>query len=507
MLFNSILYFLFLLIVYILYWLSGNKLQKYILILGSIIFYATWGLTEEGLIGIRWTIHFFSIIVFSHIMNILMFKYPKKKKIFLITLIIILLGNLSFFKYANFFIQFFDDLGISKNILPNKSEIFLPLAISFYSFQILAYSIDIYRGTIQEQRPFADYFLFIIFFPQLIAGPIMRYSDFFGQKPILLKEYVFKGCWLILSGLVKKVLIADPMGTLIAPVFRLPETYEFHQILLAGAGFSIQVYCDFSGYTDIARGSALLLGYHIPENFNAPFFSRSAREMWQRWHITLATWLRDYIYIPLGGSRISEFRTYINQIITFTLGGFWHGADYTYIAWGSMWGFLLSIERFFENVLKIKTVPEKNKLLIIAKILFVFYLFCLGALMFRSNKVVFPDKEYRSVEIMGQLLKGSFVNGQNKLKNEFIHHNGDRELIEFIMGKNFFSMNKISYLDTFITMVLLTLLFHWIQYRPESLKKFQKYEFYLLLLSAGIIGGIILPALAQTGHQFIYFVF
>ncbi|GIX40738.1 MAG: acyltransferase [Leptospiraceae bacterium] len=507
MLFNSILYFIFFFIVYILYWNSGSKLRKYILIIASIVFYATWGLTVEGLIGIRWTVHFLSIIIFSHIINHLMFAYPEKKKYFLWILILVLLSNLSLFKYANFFIQFFDDLGISKTIFPDTTDIFLPLAISFYTFQIIAYSIDIYRGIIQEKRPFSDYFLFILFFPQLIAGPIMRYSDFFGQTPRLTIYYVYTGCWFIISGLIKKVLIADPMGTLIAPVFRLPETFEFYQILLAGAGFSIQVYCDFSGYTDIARGSAYLLGYEIPENFSAPFFSRSAREMWQRWHITLATWLRDYIYIPLGGSRISEVRTYINQIITFTLGGFWHGADYTYIAWGAMWGFLLAIERFFEKILKIKTVPEKNIILIILKILFIFYLFILGALMFRSHKVIFPDKEYRSVEIMGQLLKGSFINGSNKLKNEFLNNQGDIQLIESVMGKDFFSMNKIPYIDTFIGMVLLTLLFHWFQYKPEHFQKLRKYDFYLLVLAAGIICGILLPALAQTGHQFIYFVF
>jgi len=507
MLFNSILYFIFFAVVYILYWFLGPKLQKFVLLVASTIFYATWGLTEEGIVGIRWTLHFFSIIIISHIFNILMFQFPHKKKIFLWILIVVLLANLSFFKYANFFVQFFEDIGISNEIFPKSTSIFLPLAISFYTFQIMAYSIDIYRGLITDRRSFVDYSLFILFFPQLIAGPIMRYSDFFSQSPRLTIQNVFTGMWFIIGGLIKKVLIADPMGGLIAPVFRLPETFEFHQILLAGAGFSIQVYCDFSGYTDIARGSALLLGYDIPENFRAPFFSRSAREMWQRWHITLATWLRDYIYIPLGGSKISEVRTYINQIITFALGGFWHGADYTYIAWGTMWGALLAVERFFENVLKIKTVPERNIILIILKILFIFYLFVLGALMFRSNKVVFADKEYRSVEIMGQLLKGSFVNNSSKIKNEFLINNGDVDFIYDVMGKNFFSMNQIPYLDTFFGLVLLTMFFHWIQYKPEHFQRFRKYDFYLLLFIGGITFGLLLPALAQSGFQFIYFVF
>ncbi len=442
-----------------------------------------------------------------YFINNLMFKFPEKKKLLISFLVVLLILNLSLFKYANFILQFIIDIGFKNNVISENFSIFLPLAISFYTFQIMAYSIDIYRGIITEKRSISDYFLFILFFPQLIAGPIMRYSDFFGQIPRLTLNYVYTGSWLILSGIIKKVLIADPIGNIIAPIFRLPETFEFYQILIAGAGFSIQVYCDFSGYTDIARGSALLLGYQIPENFNAPFFSRSAREVWQRWHITLATWLRDYIYIPLGGSRISELRTYINQIVTFTLGGLWHGADYTYIAWGSMWGILLAIERFFENVLKIKTVPEKNKVLIIIKILFIFYLFSLGALMFRSQPVIIENKEYRSVEIMLQLLKGSFVNNHNKISEEFKKNNGDAEFIEKVMGNQFLNMNQILYLDTFSGMVLLTLFFHWIQYKPEYFKSLRKYDFYLLLVAYGIVFGVILPALSQTGHQFIYFVF
>lgn len=505
MLFNSILYFIFFFIVFILYWSTPEKLRKYVLLFASIIFYATWGLMEEGIYGIRWSILFFLIILVSHISNLMMFRYPQRKKIILFFLIILLIGNLSFFKYLNFFKKFLLDLGIQTKIFLNFDTIFLPLAISFYTFQIIAYSVDVYRGTIQEKRNFIDFFLFIIFFPQLIAGPIMRYSDFFPKKPILSSKNIYTGSWYILQGLVKKVLVADPMGILISNVFLYPETFTNYQILLGGMGFSIQVYCDFSGYTDIARGSALLLGYDIPENFSAPFFSRSAREMWQRWHITLATWLRDYIYIPLGGSRISEFRTYINQIITFALGGFWHGADYTYIAWGSFWGVLLAIERFFENVLKIKTVPQKNIILVVLKVLFIFYLFVLGALMFRANSVKFPEKEFRSVEIMLQLLKGSFLNTNSKLKNEFLENHGDLDFIEKIMGKEFFKMNEIPYLDTFIAMVLLTILFHIIQYKKDFIEKFN--HPILIFLLAGIIGGILLPSLAKTGSQFIYFVF
>lgn len=506
MLFNSILYFIFFFTVFSLYWLFTDSLRKYILLFSSIIFYATWGLSEEGILGIRWSLHFISIIVISHISNLMMWKFPKQKKFILFILIFILIGNLAFFKYSNFFRKLLFDLGISLEFFSHYKGIFLPLAISFYTFQILAYSIDLYRGVIKEKRNFVDYFLFIVFFPQLIAGPIMRYSDFFYQKPVLEAKKVYIGSWYILQGLLKKVLVADPMGDLIFPIFYMPETFTNLGILLGGVGFSIQVYCDFSGYTDLARGSAMLLGYTIPENFNAPFFSRSAREMWQRWHITLATWLRDYIYIPLGGSKLSEFRTYINQIITFTIGGFWHGADYTYIAWGSFWGFLIAIERFIENVFKIKTVSEKNKILIFLKILFIFYLFSLGALMFRANSISFPEKEYSSVEVMYQLLKGSFFNGKDKLKDEFLESEGDIVFIHNTMGENYLNMNEIPFLDTFMVLALMTLAFHILQLNPVLIDKYISHPVFLFFL-AGIVGGILLPALAKSGNQFIYFVF
>ncbi|MCS7205999.1 MAG: MBOAT family protein [Leptospiraceae bacterium] len=505
MLFNSILFFIFLSIVFVLYWSSPERYRKLILIISSLIFYANWGITEEGWIGIRWSFHFVSIILFSHGIHLLIFRYPNKKKLFLIVEIIALVLNLSFFKYFHFFLNILADLGISQKIFEER-EVFLPLAISFYTFQILAYTIDIYRGVITEKKSFMDYFLFILFFPQLIAGPIMRFKDFFNQRPSLNRDYIYSGLWLLISGLIKKVLIADPMGNIINPVFRSPEVYSFDQILLAGAGFSIQVYCDFSGYTDLARGSAYLLGYQIPENFSAPFFSSSAREVWQRWHITLATWLRDYIYIPLGGNRVSELRTYINQVLTFSLGGLWHGADYTYISWGTMWGVLLSVERFFEKVLKLKTVPTKNLFLIILKILFIFYLFSLGALMFRSQSVSYPEKQFHSVEIMLQLLKGSYGNFHDKVEKEFLENQGDGEFVKSVMGKEFFTTKQIDYLDTFTFYVLMTLFFHWIQYKPEHFARW-KYNFFLLFVVGSLTFGILLPTLSTTSQQFIYFVF
>ncbi|MCB1310229.1 MAG: MBOAT family protein [Leptospiraceae bacterium] len=279
--------------------------------------------------------------------------------------------------------------------------------------------------------------------------------------------------------------------------------------MLAGAGFSLQVYCDFSGYTDIARGTARLLGFEIPENFKAPYFSRSGRELWGlRWHITLNTWLRDYIYIPLGGSRTSRWRTHLNLIITFALGGLWHGADYSYVFWGTFWGVLLSLERFIEDDLKIPTTPRSNRPLIVAKVAFVFFVFCLGALMFRSHPVKYQDgRDYSSGHIMSEIFAGLVVNTPDAARDDYMEAGGDVQFAEEIFGEEIFTLNDSGQGDSFVYMFLALAFFHLVQYREGLFERWRKYDFWLLLLTGGIIAGILLPAMAGSAHQFIYFVF
>ncbi|EMF69861.1 alginate O-acetyltransferase AlgI domain protein [Leptospira interrogans serovar Canicola str. LT1962] len=214
----------------------------------------------------------------------------------------------------------------------------------------------------------------------------------------------------MLGGLIKKVLIADPAAGLISPVFSNPATYDFTSLILAGIGYSIQVFCDFSGLTDMARGVGALLGFYLPENFKAPFFSLSGRELWQRWHITLSFWLRDYIYFSLGGSKVAVWRTHLNLILTMTIGGFWHGADYTFIAWGFYWGVLLAVERYLETSLGWKLTPNKNFVLKIVKVWIVFLLFSFGAILFRAN----------NANMMIQHVFGIFENVPNKIETELI---------------------------------------------------------------------------------------
>ncbi len=509
MLFNSVLYLLFFPVVYLLYWNLRGRARQYLLIGASIVFYAAWGLQREGLPGLRWTIHFAGMIAINYLLIRRMLTDPSRKKIYFVSLVTVDLVNLIVFKYIGFFTRVFFDLNLPIPEEYRGIDFFLPLALSFYTFQLMAYGVDVYRGVIDEDSGPARFFLFILFFPQLIAGPIMRSTDFMDQidKPVFNKRAMFDGSWLILGGLTKKILLADPMGGIIAPIFYNPGVYDWWSLLVAGMGFSLQVYGDFSGYTDIARGSARLLGYDIPENFLAPFFSQSARELWQRWHITLASWLRDYIYIPLGGSRVGKFRNYINLFITFTLGGLWHGADYTFLAWGAMWGFLLALERFIEKDLGWKFLPDSNRFYRGIRILIMFLLFSIGAIMFRSQKVNHGDHIHTSADIMGTMLSGIFTHGPSLIEHEYEISGGDPELLLSIFGNELFETVHIGTYDSLIAMFLLLFFFHVIQYRKGFLESWRKYDPVLLIIAAALIGGFLIPLNVSGAHQFIYFVF
>ncbi|MCB1309092.1 MAG: hypothetical protein KDK30_12960, partial [Leptospiraceae bacterium] len=269
MLFNSILFFVFFSVLYLAYWKLSGRARQHTLIVASVVFYSAWGLEGEGWWGLRWTAHFLFMVVLNYVFVVAMFRAGAdtgRKKLLLAVIVLIDLSNLGVFKYFDFIRRILVDMGVAVPDAAEDFQVFLPLAISFYSFQLIAYAVDVYRGVIDEDHGFRRYFLFILFFPQLIAGPIMRSTDFMWQidNPRINRRRMYDGLWLILGGLVKKVLLADPMGFMIAPIFREPQTYDAWTLLLAGAGFSLQVYCDFSGYTDIARGTARLLGFEIP---------------------------------------------------------------------------------------------------------------------------------------------------------------------------------------------------------------------------------------------------
>lgn len=380
MLFTSLLFAAFFLIVYIVFWsIPNQKGKEFWLLFASIVFYGSW--------SFGFLVHFLAAIGINYYFVHLLQKSQSKKII--VTAVVLNLFNLGVFKYFYFFTDIFASLsGISAltNLRSSTTfKIILPLAISFYTFQMLAYVIDVYRKKVESKISLLDFTIFILFFPQLIAGPIMRSQDFLPElKNIKAKpEYLSPGLSFIALGILKKVLIADNLALLIDPVWANPSSYDWLTLLLVIHGFTWQIYCDFSGYTDIARGCAFLLGFKIPENFRSPFLADSAKDLWQRWHVTLSTWLRDYIYIPLGGNRQGEVRSYINLIITFTLGGLWHGANFTYVLWGFYHGVVLSIERIFEKM-NFK-VTSTNFLWKIVCILYAYHIFLFGAIMFRSN--------------------------------------------------------------------------------------------------------------------------
>lgn len=256
-------------------------------------------------------------------------------------------GLLCYFKYTNFFIE---NLNAATGANYNLINIFLPIGISFYTFQTLSYIIDVYRGIIKPTRSLLDYTFYMSFFPHLVAGPIVRAKDFLPQvrqNIILNKEDMSSGMFLIIKGLIKKAIIADYIAQYADLIYSNPAGYSGFENLMAMYGYALQIYCDFSGYSDMAIGIARLMGYDLGTNFKTPYISKNTTEFWRRWHISLSSWLRDYIYIPLGGNRKGEFNQYLFLFATMLIGGFWHGASWKFVVWGAAHGIGLAIHKLF----------------------------------------------------------------------------------------------------------------------------------------------------------------
>jgi len=278
---------------------------------------------------------------------------PKARKLILIIALAFNLGMLGYFKYTNFLIDIFNNLTFSHFDFAN---IFLPIGISFFTFQILSYIIEIYRGNLKPLTSLADFGFFVSFFPSLLAGPIIRPKVLIPQirfPVILSKEDISKAIFLIAAGLFKKAIISDYISlNYVDRIFDNPSLYSGFENLMGSYGYTLQIYCDFSGYSDVAIGIALLMGFRLPDNFNLPYRSLSLTEFWRRWHISLSSWLRDYLYIPLGGNRKGKIRQYINLFVTMLLGGLWHGASLKFIVWGGMHGAVLAVEKMISPFTK-----------------------------------------------------------------------------------------------------------------------------------------------------------
>ena len=398
MLFNSIQFAIFLPIVFLLYWFVFDRLlckskhqlqlQNAFIIVASYVFYGWWDWRFLLLIA------FTSLCSWGSGLLIRKAESRKKAKLWMWLNIIINLGILAMFKYYDFFVTEFAQLfHISTDGLLLK--VILPVGISFYTFQALSYSIDIYRGKLEPTKDIVAFFAFIAFFPQLVAGPIERATNLLPQ---MLKKRQFDynvavdGMRLILWGLFKKIVVADQCAVYVNQVYSSYAHQSGSTLLLAALFFTVQIYCDFSGYSDIAIGTAKLFGIKLMRNFNMPHFSRDIAEFWRRWHISLTTWFRDYVYIPLGGSQVSKAKMVRNTFIIFLLSGFWHGANWTYIAWGAYHAVLFlplillgKNRKYLNQVAEGRILPTWKET---GQMVLTFLLVTIGLILFRSQSIV-----------------------------------------------------------------------------------------------------------------------
>ena len=324
-----------------------------------------------------------------------------KKRVILVLSLVLNLGMLAYFKYTNFFYSIICDI-TAQSFSP--LSIFLPVGLSFFTFQSLSYTIDIYRGTLKPVKSFLDYAFFVSFFPQLVAGPIVRAADFIPQifKPLkVTDEMIGRGVFLIASGVIKKVVIADFISTnFVDRIFDHPTLYTGLENLFGVYGYALQIYCDFSGYSDMAIGIALLMGFHFKINFDSPYQSKNISEFWRRWHISLSTWLKDYLYISLGGNRKGKIRTYINLLITMLLGGLWHGAGFRFVLWGAMHGIALAIHKLYLEVFPVKTEnsnPLRKFIISTFSILITFHFVCFCWIFFRADNMETATQMIRQI--------------------------------------------------------------------------------------------------------------
>lgn len=338
MLFSSIPFlFYFLPAVLLLYAFSPKKLKNFTLLVCSLVFYA-WG--EPRLVVLM-----LATVLIGYVLGLLTERFPAYKKLFLVLSLILSLGFLGYYKYVDFFISNINSItGLSLPLL----KVALPIGISFYTFQLLSYNVDVYRGSVPAQRNFIDLAAYIALFPQLIAGPIVRYSDVAAQLKNRTHTWdkTAQGVRRFVLGLAKKILIANALGEL-CDVFRATADQSVLYYWMYGIGFSLHIYFDFSGYSDMAIGLGKIFGFDFLENFNYPFISKSATEFWRRWHMSLGSWFRDYVYIPMGGSRVKKGRMFFNIFVVWMLTGFWHGAAWNFIIWGLYFAILLLVEKSF----------------------------------------------------------------------------------------------------------------------------------------------------------------
>ncbi len=476
MVFNSFEFILFFPIVTLLYFYLEHKYRWILLLVASAVFYA-WFKVEYLLILV------FTIIV-DYFAGLWIEKSKGKNRKWALAMSILAnVGVLAIFKYANFAIGTANALLFRMGKETNDMwDIILPIGLSFHTFQAMSYTIEVYRGTVPAERNLFRYALYVMFYPQLVAGPIERPQNVIHQ---FLEKHHFdyhravSGLRLMLWGMFKKVVIADRLAVFVEKIYDSPDGYQGLPLILATIAFSFQIFCDFSGYTDIALGAARIMGFRLMKNFDRPYFSKSIGEFWRRWHISLSSWFKDYLYIPLGGNRVSLPRKYFNLFLVFMISGLWHGASWNFVIWGTLHGIYQIIGQFTAKWQeKISNLLPSDFLKKVFNAGLVFTLVSFAWIFFRAK--TFRQALYIS--------KGIFAKSSHSL-SEVLNIFGVKEVIIAVLA------------------VILMEMVHWAQ-RGESISlifdkwpKWQKWSvYYLLFLS-------ILFFASYSNIQFIYFQF
>ena len=386
MTFNSLTFLIFLAIFFPLYFATRGNLRLWVCLIASNVFYGWW---DYRFLALIW-----ASTLMDYAIALLMERTttPRRRKLLIAVTVIVNLTFLGFFKYFNFFVDSFEAMidALGMHVSTTTLNITLPIGISFYTFMTMSYTIDVYRKELPAERSLLKFATFVAFFPHLVAGPILRARDLLPQLHGYHKfegERLISGLGLILFGYFKKVVVADGAAQIVDGIFNEPAIQSSLALLIGVVLYAFQIYGDFSGYSDIAIGLARIMGVDFNLNFRTPYISKSFSEFWQRWHISLSTWLRDYLYIPLGGNRYGPVFTYRNLVITMLLGGLWHGADWKFVIWGALHGLYLVLQRLFaepwQHVQRAIRLPERLNNLIL--MVLVFSLTCLAWIFFRAN--------------------------------------------------------------------------------------------------------------------------
>lgn len=422
MLFNSLHFFIFFPIVFFVYFTIPPRFRWFWLLLASSYFYMVF-------IPQYILILYFIIIVDYFAGRMIEKSTGRRRKVYLMASIIANIGVLFLFKYFNFFTSNLTGLAhfLHWNYTPSVFRLLLPIGLSFHTFQALSYTIEVYRGRQPAERHLGIYALYVMFFPQLVAGPIERPQNLLPQlRQLKIFDYyqVIDGLKLIIWGLFKKVVIADRLAILVNTVYNNFDYYSGLQFLIATICFAFQIYCDFSGYSDIALGTAQTMGFRLMQNFQRPYFARSITDFWRRWHISLSSWFRDYVYIPLGGNRVGKLRSGLNVLVTFLASGLWHGANWTFVVWGLLHGFFIVFSRWtmklrekLVNKVKLNKYPSLYHM---EQVIVTFLLVCFSWIFFRAENLNQALQIiYKICLSLTQVIKALFTGNANFFSDQF----------------------------------------------------------------------------------------